>query len=141
MPISLFNREVSLHAYRALLPLLCCYILLLLLQQAVLLLPAAPAAVRHRLPDGQIWCWFIESDPSVFLLFIQTRFIVDVPLGSTCVAFAVSICLRPRKLQACAEPRRASSRRGEPPSIFIFHYYFTINIAITILTILLHYLC
>ena len=41
------------------------------------------AAVRHRVPDGQIWCWFIESDPSVFFLFIQTRLIFDVPLDST----------------------------------------------------------
>ena len=38
---------------------------------------------RHREPDGQICCWFIEFDPSVFLLFTQTRFVFDVPLGST----------------------------------------------------------
>ena len=42
-----------------------------------------PAAVRHRVPDDQICCWFIEYDPSVLFLFIQTRFIFDVPLGST----------------------------------------------------------
>ena len=47
---------------------------------AVLLLPAA---VCHRVPDGQILWWFTESDPSVFLLFIQTRFTFHVPLGST----------------------------------------------------------
>ena len=44
----------------------------------MLLLPAAAAAaaaaaVRHRMPDGQISYWFIESDPSVFFLFVQTR--------------------------------------------------------------------
>ena len=31
-----------------------------------------PAAVRHRLSNDQISYWFIESDPSIFLLFIQT---------------------------------------------------------------------
>ena len=34
-----------------------------------------PAAVRHRVRDGKICCWFIASDPSFFLLFIQTRFL------------------------------------------------------------------
>ena len=29
------------------------------------------------------WCWFIESDPSFFFLFIQTRLIFEVPLGGT----------------------------------------------------------
>ena len=75
-------------------------VLLLFLQQqcfvpaaAVLLLPAA---VRHRvLPDDKFCCWFVESDPSVFFLFIQTRFLFDVPLGST-VAFTASICLHSR---------------------------------------------
>ena len=42
--------------------------LLLLLQQQLLLLHAV---VRHRVPDGRMWwCWLIESDPSVFFLFI-----------------------------------------------------------------------
>ena len=36
---------------------------------AVLLLAAA---VRHHVPDGKICCWSIESDASVFFLFIQT---------------------------------------------------------------------
>jgi len=68
-------------------------LLLLLLCVAMLLLLAA--GVRHRVPDGQICCWLIESDPSVFFLFIQTRLLFNVPLGST-VAFAASICLHPR---------------------------------------------
>ena len=37
--------------------------------------------------------WFVASDCSVFFLFIQTRYIFNVPLGSN-VAFAASICLR-----------------------------------------------
>ena len=59
---------------------------------AVLLLPAA---VRHRVPDGQICGWSIESDPSVFFLFIQTRFLYFGP-SQYCVAFTASICLHPR---------------------------------------------
>ena len=38
---------------------LCVAILLLLLQLLLL-----AAAVRHRVPDGKICCWFIESDSS-----------------------------------------------------------------------------
>ena len=51
-----------------LLLLLCCYGTLLLFVATAVLLP--PGAVRHRVPDGNICCWFIESDPSVFFLFI-----------------------------------------------------------------------
>ena len=40
-----------------------------------------PAAIRHRVPDGQICCWFIDSDPSVFFIFNQTRFILMHPLA------------------------------------------------------------
>ena len=51
---------------------------------AVLLLPAA---VRHRVPDGQIYCGFIESDPGVLFLLFQSSFKRDlymiVTLGST----------------------------------------------------------
>ena len=65
---------------------LCVAILLLLLQLLLL------AAVRRRVPDGKICCWFIESDSSVFFLFIQTRYILNVLLGST-VAFTASIFL------------------------------------------------
>ena len=45
---------------------------------------AAAAAIRYREPDGNICCWSIESDSSVFFLFIQTRFIFNAVLGSTC---------------------------------------------------------
>ena len=90
--------------------MLCCYPAVA--AAAVLLLAAA---VRYRVPDGKNCCWFIESDPSAFFLSIQTRFIFDVPLGST-VSY-----LRPRFAYilgshgACVEPRRASARRGEAP--------------------------
>ena len=60
-------------------------------EAAVLLLPAA---VRDRVPNGHVRCWYIESDSSIFLLN-QTRFFFDVLLGSA-VAFTASICLRPR---------------------------------------------
>ena len=76
-----------LRVYRVL-PLLPRLPLLLLctavVGAAVLLLPAA---VRHRVPDGQICCWFIESDPGVLFLLFQSSFKRDlymiVTLGST----------------------------------------------------------
>ena len=55
----------------------CCCSLCVVAATAVLLLPV----VRNRVPDAQICCWFIESDPSVFFLFIQTRFILMYPLA------------------------------------------------------------
>ena len=79
------------YTYRMLLPLLL--LLLLCVAAAVVLL--LPAAVRHCVPEGQIGCWFIESDLSVFFLFIQTGYIFNVPLGGT-VAFTASICQYPR---------------------------------------------
>ena len=60
-----------------------CVAILLLLQLLLL-----AAAVRHRVPDGNI-CWFIESSSSILFLFIQTRFIFNVPFGSM-VAFTTS---------------------------------------------------
>ena len=71
-----------------LLPLL----LLLLLSCVAILLLLLSAAVRHRVPDSQICCRFIESDPSVFFLLIQKRFIFDgTPWQYCCVAFTASI--------------------------------------------------
>ena len=63
-----------IYAYKVLLPLplplllplplpllllfcMCCY-------SAVV---AAAPAVRQRVPDGKICCWFVESDPSLYL--------------------------------------------------------------------------
>ena len=55
-----------LYAYRVLLPLCVAILPVVSAASAVLLLPGA---VRHRVPDGKICCWFIESDPSVFFSF------------------------------------------------------------------------
>ena len=59
---------------------------------AVLLLAAV---VGHRVPGDTIRSCglFTASDSSVFFLFIQTRFIFHVPLGSTAVACTASIYL------------------------------------------------
>ena len=67
-----------------LLLLLCCYPAVLLLLQ-VTVLPLA-AAVRHRVPDGKMCCWFIEYDPSVFFLRAS---IFGVSLGSTAVSYII----------------------------------------------------
>ena len=77
--------QFYIYIYRVLLPLLP---LLPLLLRCVLLYccccsssTAASCCCCNRVPDGQIWCWFIESEPSVFFLFIQTRFIFMYPLA------------------------------------------------------------
>ena len=68
----------------------------------LMLLHLLAAAVRHRVPDGRTGCWFIESDSSVFFLFIQAQFTFNAPLGST-AALMGSIFLHPRPLRARAE--------------------------------------
>ena len=81
----------SIYACRVLLPLLLlpllCVAILLLLLQLVLL-----AGAVERVPVGIFCWWFIQSDSSSFLMFIQTRFIFSGPLGCT-VAYTASICL------------------------------------------------
>ena len=58
-------------------PLLCCYI-------AVAAAPAACCCCSTRCAGWQTFLpWFIASDSIVVFLFIQTRFIFRVPLGST----------------------------------------------------------
>ena len=47
---------------------------------AVLLLAAAG---RHRVPEGKICSWFMQSDLSVFFHFVQMRFLFGITLGST----------------------------------------------------------
>ena len=69
-----------------------------------------PAAVRHRVPDGQICCWIIESDPSVSFLFIQRDLFLVVPLGST-----VSH-LRPRFAYILGNCGHARSQGGRQPA-------------------------
>ena len=66
------------------------YTVLLLL---LLLCVAETAAIRYRVPDGEICCWFTESDCSALFLFIQARFTINVLLCSTQVAFTASISL------------------------------------------------
>ena len=64
----------------------CVAILLLLLQLLLLV-----AAVRHRVSDGKICCCgSLHLIPVFLFLFIETRFIFDVPFGST-LAFTASI--------------------------------------------------
>ena len=72
---------------------LCLAILLLLLQQQCC---CFLLVFGHRVPDGQIFCWFMESDSSVFFLFTQMWFCFDGTSWQYCVAFTASICLRPR---------------------------------------------
>ena len=75
--------------------------------------------------------WFIASDSSVFFLFIQTRYIFNVPLGSTTYSLDLPTynptihITHPRKLRACAEPRRATSRRGEAPLVYLVCFFFS----------------
>ena len=52
----------------------CCYCCSVLLY-CCCCCSSGSAAVRHRVPDGKNGCWLIESDLSVFFLFIQSRFI------------------------------------------------------------------
>ena len=80
--------QFYMHKESAAAAAVCCYTAVIAAATVLLL----PDTLRHRVPDRQICCWFIESDPSVVFLFIQTRFTSDVPLGST-VAFTTSICL------------------------------------------------
>ena len=79
----------------------------------------AAAAVRHHVRDGKNCCWFIESNSSVFFLFIQTRFIFNVPLVSA-VAFTASICLW-YILGSYGHARSQGGRQpaaGSPPCIY-----------------------
>ena len=99
---------------------LCVAILLFLLQ--LLLAAAAAAAVRHRVPDGNFCCWFIESDSSV-LLFIETRYIFNAPLGST-VAVTVTICLY-YILGDCGHARRQGGRQPATLKPDLYHILFT----------------
>ena len=64
-------------------------------------------------PDGRICCWFIESGVVLFFaLHSNTIRFLCAPWQHS-VAFMASICLHPRSLRACAEPKRASARCGE----------------------------
>ena len=97
----------------------CCYVAVA--AAAVLLLLVT---VRRRVPDGQVCCWFVESDPSVFFLFIQTRVIFYVSFGST-----VSH-LRPRFAYILGNYRHARSQGGRQPAAakLPMWFYFRRNI-------------
>ena len=68
------------------------FLLLLLLCVAILLCCCSCSAAACRCCSSScagwqnLLLWSIASDPSVFFLFLQTRFIFNVPLGSTAVA-------------------------------------------------------
>ena len=81
---------------------------------------AAAAAVRHRVPEGVLCRWFIESDSinSVFFLFIQSQFIFNVPLGST-IAFTASICL-----YVMTGMRGAKAAVSPPRRLYIYSEYY-----------------
>ena len=74
-----------------------CVALSLLLQQqcycVLLLFIIVWRIAVHRVADGNMCCWFIESDSSVFCL--QTRFVLDV-LPLAVVACTASIRLHHR---------------------------------------------
>ena len=106
---------------------LCVAILLLLqLQRCCLLLLAA--AVRHRVPNHAICCCgllhlipaFCFSSfkrgllmyPLAVLSHAQTRFTYN-PIIHT---------IHPRKLQTCAEPRRAAAHTAATPPLYIYIY-------------------
>ena len=74
-----------IYAQRVLLPLLLLCVLL------YCCCCCSCSGCSSSCPDGEKCC-SIESDSCVFFLFIQTRYIFYVPLGST-VAFTASICL------------------------------------------------
>ena len=73
-------------------------------------------AIRHRVPDDQIYCWFIESDPSVFsphskaIYFECTR----TPWQYCCVAFVYGLDFPTSSvITGMREARLASAHRDE----------------------------
>ena len=87
-------------------------ILLLLLQQPCCCFPLLFVIV----------CWMAKTVAGplnltpVFSFSSSKRDVIpDGTPWQYCVTFMASICLHPRYLPACAEPRRASARRGDSP--------------------------
>ena len=88
---------------------LCVAILLLLLQQQCCCFLLLFVIVCRT---AKFVCWFIGSDPSVFFLFTQRRFLfLMVPLGSTIVSR-----LRPRFAYTLGNYGRARSQGGRQPT-------------------------
>ena len=72
---------------------------------------ASSCCWSFRVSDDQICCWFNDSNLGVFFLSIQTRFIFNVPLGSTTVSF-----LQPRfPTSSVVTCTRASAAGVSPP--------------------------
>ena len=78
-------------------------------------LPLVRAAVRRRVPDGHICCWFIETDLSVFFLFIQTRSNFYVSLRKSTVSH-----LQPRLVYILGNYGHAQSQGGRQPAVAKF---------------------
>ena len=87
------------------------------------------AAVRHRVPDGALCCCGLLHLIPVFYFssFIQTRFIFDVPIGST-VACTASIYLYPITHHTCSKitGMRGAKAGGTPwrgpPCKYVYRY-------------------
>lgn len=87
------NGPCTIHCLKANVIIICAYIVLLPLLLLLLCVAAvAASAVVMVCRMSKLFLWFIESDSRVFVLFIPTRTIFYVPLGST-VEFTASICL------------------------------------------------
>ena len=71
--------------------------------------PLLPAAVRHRVPDGQI-CWFVESVPVFSFCSLKRDLFLMVPLGST------ASHLRPRFAYILGNYGHARSQGGRQPA-------------------------
>ena len=82
-----------------------------------------PAAVCHYVPDGQICCWFIKSDPSVFFVFIQTRFVLYIYIHLQVLLCRIYGLDLPTSsvITGMRGVRRASARRGD--AYQVLHIY------------------
>ena len=77
-----------------------------------------PAAVRHRIPDDHICFYFVEFDPSVFLLFVQTHsFFLRAPWQYS-VVLTASICLYTSSVFTGMRGAKADVSRGEAPLLY-----------------------
>ena len=97
---------------------------------------ATAAVVRHRVPDDAICCCdFLHLIP-VFIFICSNAMCSNPPLGKCCCMYSLDLpiildyahntCfMHPRKLRACAEPRRAAARRGEALLGTLQQYYTT----------------
>ena len=87
---------------------------------AVLLLhPAVP----HRVPDGNICCWHIESDPSVF--FSSKRdFLLVYPLAVLCCIYGLDLPTSPAITGMRGAKAGCSASRQIPSCIIGTKFFF-----------------